>query len=82
MAAGLPLCIQARGVFAMRHFHPHNVIIIPNAERSHMADADLDVVIRKLAKQQYSALTSVVKARRDHCAAHRGTEAAGRSVND
>lgn len=34
-----------------------------------MADADLDVVIRKLAKQQYSALTSAVKARRAHYAA-------------
>ena len=33
-----------------------------------MADADLDVVIRKLAKQQHSALTAAVKARRDHYA--------------
>ena len=31
-----------------------------------MADADLDVVIRRLAKQQHTALSSAVKARRDH----------------
>ena len=30
-----------------------------------MADADLDVVIRKLAKQQNAVLKSAVKARRD-----------------
>ncbi len=34
-----------------------------------MADADLDIVIRRLAKQQHRALTSAVKARRDHYAA-------------
>ncbi|KQW21089.1 hypothetical protein ASC80_13195 [Afipia sp. Root123D2] len=30
-----------------------------------MADADLDVVIRQLAKQQHKTLTAVVKKRRD-----------------
>ncbi|MGN6409910.1 MAG: hypothetical protein ACTHK9_00360 [Nitrobacter sp.] len=29
-----------------------------------MADADLDVIIRKLAKQQHKSLTAAVKARR------------------
>ncbi|MDB5484294.1 MAG: hypothetical protein JWR29_198, partial [Tardiphaga sp.] len=31
-----------------------------------MADADLDVVIRKLAKQQHTTLMAAVKARRNH----------------
>ena len=30
-----------------------------------MADADLDVIIRQLAKQQHKTLTAAVKARRD-----------------
>ena len=30
-----------------------------------MADADLDVIIRQLAKQQHKSLTAAVKARRD-----------------
>ncbi len=34
-----------------------------------MADADLDVVIRKLAKQQHKTLTAVVKKQRDRYAA-------------
>ena len=56
--AGLPSAISTRITSS----------ISPNAERPHMADADLDVVIRKLAKQQHSALTAAVKARRDHYA--------------
>jgi hypothetical protein len=32
--------------------------------RTPMADADLDVIIRKLAKQQHKSLTAAVKARR------------------
>lgn len=31
-----------------------------------MADADLDVIIRQLAKQQHKSLTAAVKAQRDH----------------
>lgn len=31
-----------------------------------MADADLDVVIRKLAKQQHATLMAAVKMRRNH----------------
>ena len=34
-----------------------------------MADADLDVVIRKLAKQHNTTLKSAIKARRDYFAA-------------
>jgi hypothetical protein len=32
---------------------------------TNMADADLDVIIRQLAKQQHKSLTAAVKARRD-----------------
>ena len=31
-----------------------------------MADADLDVIIRQLAKQQYKSLMAAAKSRRDH----------------
>jgi len=34
-----------------------------------MADADLDAIIRKLAKQQHKALTAAVKKQRDRYAA-------------
>lgn len=34
-----------------------------------MADANLDVMIRKLAKQQHKTLTAAVKKQRDHYAA-------------
>lgn len=37
-----------------------------------MADADLDVVIRQLAKQQHSALIAAAKKRRDAFAARAG----------
>ena len=33
-----------------------------------MADADLDVIIRQLARQQHKSLTAAVKARRDRYA--------------
>ena len=33
-----------------------------------MADADLDVIIRQLARQQNKSLTAAVKARRDRYA--------------
>ena len=32
---------------------------------TNMADADLDVIIRQLAKQQHKSLTAAVKAQRD-----------------
>lgn len=45
-----------------------------------MADADLDVIIRRLAKQQHKSLTAAVKARRTRylALAAKAKEAAGK----
>jgi hypothetical protein len=45
-----------------------------------MADADLDVIIRQLARQQHKSLTAAVKARRDRYAslAAKAKDAAGK----
>ena len=45
-----------------------------------MADADLDVIIRQLAKQQHKSLTAAVKARRDRilALAAKAKDAAGK----
>ena len=45
-----------------------------------MADADLDVIIRQIAKQQHKGLTAAVKARRDRylALATKAKDAAGK----
>src|SRR4051794_1495434 len=45
--------------------HSDCIIIVIAVEEDRMADADLDVVIRHLAKQQNKGLMAAAKSRRD-----------------